>query len=1083
MGKASSSKAPRRRACGAGWRVLAVAGFLAVIGVYVWTLHSARGDLKAGANKRDYYNLLVDGFQDGHLHMKAEVDPALAAMPPKQRPGNAPYLLDASLYDGRYYLYFGVVPAVLLHWPFAAITGLDMPDAMAVLVLAGATLVFGFLWWWDLRRHLWPALGPRLDWLVLLALGLGTGIPAVLRRPLFYEEATLSGWLFGAMMLWALLRAYAGRGRGTGWLILAGVACGLAVGSRANLVLAGVGTLAVGAILAGRRFSPGWKRGVLPSLMAAGAGALVIGAGLAAYNYARFGSVLEFGHSHQIGQNPDQMFRVTNLLHNLGLYYGRPPGLNVYFPYVFPPDEGTKPFDYIGRESVHGEWLWLLAAVLVAPAFFSGGKACLVLLVPMACWFAGNLLVTGLLGVRANRYMLDFHPALVALVLAGAGWIATRKRGRCLWLTAVMGIGLLAAVFNVLAGFQVHGFFLRTDPAGYERLGRAFDRVVWRVVPGLVDRAGDWETQVRWPPQGEGGVVPLLTAGVPEFQDQLWVRLDGHGRAAFEFQHRDFGSARGPEFDYQPGADVRLRLGGAFLLPPVWHDWYGALSPEQRSAVRRRLRIRADEVLVFDRDVPSFATSPHHVAWNSSLQHGGVRVLPPETQWAGVLAGRAGAVRLRLRLPQDRFGSNEPLMQTGTLEAWDMVMIQFTRPGHVRLIHDSSDRGGASSEEFPVDYDAWHTVEIESPATHDGLTWNKHDTLELPAGDRIVVRWNGRVVFDSPVPASRASPASASVGTNDFASSCRASYAAEMEVAPFLAPIPAGPARAWEAALDPQRVFVGERGVLLHWLREDGRHAAVVWQRMPGEERCQLGWLDNGLVQWAGPLDAGPAEPLRFELPSLASVTHDPDADLVPFRLSRGGRELIAGNTDFFATPMILARALSGADWNVTATDVAASDRGAAGGLPGRIRMHLALPADGLRESAPLLTMGKTGRADALFLRPTGPDTYVLGLDHWGVGAYQSEPLRIPAGRRFELVAEVGSLFDEAGFPPDLIRVWLDGERVLEVRTSLHPVQVGEVWIGRNPLGFSTCSERFPGAIFSVRRHAPALPAAGLGGP
>lgn len=1065
MGKTETGAVGRlshSRTVGAG--LAALGAFLAVVAFYAWTLESARGDLSVGENKRDYYNLLVDGFQAGHLHMKTEVDPGLLALPPAQRPGKAPYLLDASLYAGRYYLYFGVVPAVLLHWPFTAITGRDLPDALAVLVLAVAALAVGCLWWRDLRRHLWPALGARWDWLVILALGFGTAVPAVLRRPLFYEEAALSGWLFGAVMLWALLRAQLARGRGIGWLILSGIACGLAVGSRANLVLAGLATLAVGAWLAGRRESGGRQQGVISSLVAAGVGALVVGLGLAAYNYARFGSVVEFGHSFQLGHSPDQLFRLTNLAHNLGQYYGQPPELSAYFPYALPPAEGAKPVDYIGRESVHGEWLWLLAAATAAPAPLLAGRSGLVRILPMVLWFAGNLLVTGLLGARANRYLLDFHPAFVAVVLTGIGWISVARVGRRLWFGLFAGSVLLAAAFNVLASFQVHGFFSGSDPAGYERLGRVCDQAVWRAVPGVLSHVGDQETRLRWPPRGEGGEMLLLSAGVPEFQDRIWVRLDGHGRAACEFQHHDFGSVRGPEFAYQPGAEASLRLSGAFLLPPTWHDWYGDLSADERAALRRRLRLWVDNTLIFDREVPSFPVAPWHLVWGP-LWTGVFQVLPPETEWVKGLAGRAGSLRMRVQLPQDRFGSNEPLLQTGTLAAWDVVLIQFTRPGHVRLIHDSAGQGAAMSEELAVDYDAAHTVEIEGPATHDPLTWNRHDTLEVPAVAHLAVRWNGQVVLHSPLKPHPASPASVSVGVNDFASAGRASYAAEIEVGPFLAPVISAPAAAWAGPPEMLRALIGERGVLLHWQREDGRRAAVVWRRLPATAEWQLGWADDGEVQWAAPANADQPDGLRFEL----TPTDRAEAQLMPFRLSQGGRELIAGHTDFFAVRLIEARALAGESWSISPMAGMPASSMQAEGMPGRIRLHLALPAGGLRESAPLVVMGRSGQADALFLRPVGPDTYVLGLDHWGAPARESRPLQLTPGKQFELVAEVGSLFDGSGFPRDQVRVLLDGEPVLDVRTSLHPVRLGEIWIGQNPLGFSTCAERFSGEIFSVR--------------
>ncbi|MFZ5494442.1 MAG: hypothetical protein ACOZE5_03775 [Verrucomicrobiota bacterium] len=1075
----SSSVAGSAIRRGIVWHLLSLICIAGVLAFYLWTLHSARGALIPQQEHRDYYNLLVDGFQAGHLHMKVEVDPALLVLPPKERPGNAPYLLDASLYNDRYYLYFGVVPAVLLHWPFAGLTGRDLPDALAVLILASAALGVGLLWWRDLRRLLWPGLGPQSDWLVVLALGLGSGVPAVLRRPLFYEEAALSGWLFGALMLWALVRAYGSKGRGASWLVLAGLACGLAVGSRANLVLAGLAALSTGAGLAGRRFSPEFRRGMLPALGLAAVGVLPVGLALGGYNCARFGRIHEFGHSYQLGHNPEQMFRLTNLAHNVGLYYTRTPELNAYFPYVLPPEEEAKPADYIGRESVHGEWPWLMAGLLAVPAALLAGRQGAIYVLPVLVWFAGNLLVTGLLGVRANRYMLDFHPALVCAVMAGVGWAAAKARGRWrFWRASLTALVLLAVIFNVFASFQVHGFFAGTDPQGYQRLGRFLDRIVWHAAPWIFHKVGDRETGLRWPPQGEGGVRPLLSVGVPEFQDRLWLRLDGQGRASFEVQHRDYGSVLGPEFEYQPGAVSKLRLSGAFLLPPVWHEWYGALSPEGRTAIKRRLRIRVDDAIVFDRDVPSFATAPWWQKWGP-LREGSARVSLPDAGWVGKLHDSRGAVRMRLRLPGDRFASSEPLLQSGSVSAWDVVMVQFTRPGHVRVLHDSSGQGAVASEEFAVDYGATHVVEIESPVAQDGLAWNRHDTLETRMAEWLTVRWNGRIILRSTLPVHPADVASVAVGLNEFASACRSSYAAELQRALMLEPLKAE-ARAWGTVLEPGQAFVGVEGVLMHWRRDDRRQAAVVWRRLPGTDAVQLGWIDDGQVMWSEAPLSERSGAFQFErVPaghSVPPVAAEPGMELI--RVLWEERVLISGYTDFYAGRTVSAHALGGAGWTVTPL----SERKAgvvqpqAERHPGRVEMHLALPEGGLRESVPLLTAGRPGRGDAIFLRPVGPDAYVFGLDHWGVAAFESRPVGITPAKRMALGVEMGSLFPAGEFPPDLVRVWLDGKVVLELRTPLHPVQAGEVEIGLNRIGFSTCRERFPGEIYSVRRRVPAAP-------
>src|SRR5882757_121047 len=90
----------------------------------------------AGKNS-DYYNLLVAGFLDGHLSLKYQPHPDLFSADPVVR-ARAPNLMDASFYQGRYYLYQGAVPALLVFLPYTLLTGHPLaPNAVVLLFCLG----------------------------------------------------------------------------------------------------------------------------------------------------------------------------------------------------------------------------------------------------------------------------------------------------------------------------------------------------------------------------------------------------------------------------------------------------------------------------------------------------------------------------------------------------------------------------------------------------------------------------------------------------------------------------------------------------------------------------------------------------------------------------------------------------------------------------------------------------------------------------------------------------------------------------------------------------------------------------------
>ena len=56
-------------------------------------------------------------------------------------------LLDMSYYKGKLYLYFGVTPAVVLFWPYVALTGhyLSQKDAAVIFCVVGFLASVGLL--------------------------------------------------------------------------------------------------------------------------------------------------------------------------------------------------------------------------------------------------------------------------------------------------------------------------------------------------------------------------------------------------------------------------------------------------------------------------------------------------------------------------------------------------------------------------------------------------------------------------------------------------------------------------------------------------------------------------------------------------------------------------------------------------------------------------------------------------------------------------------------------------------------------------------------------------------------------------
>src|SRR5215510_8745379 len=174
---------------------------------YIWT--ASNGYPLREAPRDGYYNMLTRALAAGQLHLLEEPKPEMFELSLPYEPGkNAPARLhDASLYHGRYYLYFGVVPVVALFLPWR-LAGLgDLPEAVAALAFAVGGLL---LWLAVLRRLLREHLPGTSPWMLAGAtavLGVASVVPFLLRCPFVYEVAIAGGYFFLAAACFFFLAA------------------------------------------------------------------------------------------------------------------------------------------------------------------------------------------------------------------------------------------------------------------------------------------------------------------------------------------------------------------------------------------------------------------------------------------------------------------------------------------------------------------------------------------------------------------------------------------------------------------------------------------------------------------------------------------------------------------------------------------------------------------------------------------------------------------------------------------------------------------------------------------------------------
>ena len=441
------------------WTSLAAACAL-VIGLYVFLARPAMSEFLYPNPADAYYNLLVQSFRAGQLNLKQDVPPCLAHLPDPYDPvaraqcwDSLGRMLDLSYYNGKLYLYFGITPALVLFWPYAALTShyLFYRQAALIFFSVGFLTSIGLLL--ALWRRYFVQVGAGVVTVCALALGLATIVPAVLPQADIYEVAIGCGYMLTMLAFAAIWRALHVPEHKCRWLIVASIAYGLAVGARPHLLF-GAAILLVPVANSWPNRHQFWT-----ALLAAASPIVLIGCGLMLYNALRFGSPFEFGTRYLMCEyNPvtTHLFGLRFLWFNFRLYFLDPVWWTAQFPFVH---DATVPPVPAGHGRIQDPFgvltnvplVWLAVVVPLAWRNRSAEAR-----VPLRCfitavglYFAVAAMTICVFWATILRYELDFLPALLLLAVVGILSLERIHINQPFWRRTLRG------VWGLLLGFSV----------------------------------------------------------------------------------------------------------------------------------------------------------------------------------------------------------------------------------------------------------------------------------------------------------------------------------------------------------------------------------------------------------------------------------------------------------------------------------------------------------------------------------------------------------------------------------------------------------------------------------------------------
>jgi len=769
----------------AGWeRLGVVTAMTLVLWFFHWTVSNNNGYEDWG--DLDYYKLLVRGWKKGNLYLDKEPSPELLALadPYDPQQNQAHKLGDATLYRGKYYIYFGATPALTLMLPYSLLTGREMTTGTATMVFCSVAFLSAGWLWLAIRRRYFPGSSTVVAPLGLLALGFGTQLLSLAQRPMMWELPISAGIAFTMLAVVACYQAVHGRHPLVA-MAAAGLCGGLAVGARPTCLFA-LGVLVVPVWLAWRERTVGrvwWRMGLAAMVPVAACGLAIM-----AHNYARFDNPLEWGQNYQLsGAYESRLvhFSPRFFWHNFSVYFFQPLRWSSEFPFAQAQAiEITHIPDYFGTEEVCGmavtfPFVWFILALPLAwrrrDGIESRRLASSALVLAAYALPVGGLVLSYF--STTMRYQTDYAVALGVLALVGLlavercaaewrrGWgflVASTAAATCV---VTVGVG-------VFVSFDYHGRSMRvTSPLKWQQFARTTHDILAEFGRWLGKVGAPRDLKVRFKAQPAGTVETFWRAADPAVDERIVVEHIGEQLIRFGYGRGDRIVGWGRPLRWEPNHTHTVSVQLPSLYVPAGSGWW--------SGVRRDFAFRERTgVAVWFSGGRALTTirepiRAHYRAggavggsFSGEIRRESSRLFRPDELPVGLAdphAPRGGVLRVRVIFADDLRDDGEPIFAAGAHYRSNILFVE-PAPGGMRLTYENYTIPRVSSPVFAPD-PRGHLLELEM------ASFNPERYGHEATGD-VVVRLDGREMIRTRQTAYEFPWGHERIGTNPFGTTC-----------------------------------------------------------------------------------------------------------------------------------------------------------------------------------------------------------------------------------------------------------------------------------------------------------------------
>ncbi len=384
---------------------------------------------------------------------------------------NVDYYWDYAFFNGKYYVYFGIVPCLILFLPLKALFDINLPVNLANFYFTIIYIIVAFRFIYDIARRCFKHISFVTFLMMAELFVFCSALTPVLQRNDLYTIPGITALTFTLLGidLWLAGIDRQGNVKSRRKILLGSLCMALVAGCRPQLLVGSFFAIFIfmRTVFARRAMFAKNKDSLINTAVFV-LPYVVVAAFLMYYNYARFGSVFDFGANYNLTTNDmtKRGFRLDRIPYGIFMYLFQFPKITSRFPFINSCDNFTQYMGVTIYECVYGG-LFVIMPVLLwnFAAYFGKTKRFLrrrklfgAILICHIFAFIIPVVDINMAGI-VFRYIIDFTWLLILPAFAVYLCVEERCRGDMLKrhrlkFAAAFTVSMLCSILTIFARYR-----------------------------------------------------------------------------------------------------------------------------------------------------------------------------------------------------------------------------------------------------------------------------------------------------------------------------------------------------------------------------------------------------------------------------------------------------------------------------------------------------------------------------------------------------------------------------------------------------------------------------------------------------